>query len=342
MAVDDDLSADLLPMAQDPIFEALRTELQAGLQRYFETADLILRPCGVILQPPAEKAFSLAKNFFSMLFLYSYRRAGIPHSRRLLYAATLQCLRGMVTGCDNLLDDEYKPTLETDIPAGGHRFRSVVDIMVSDRVLFQILLDAARRGEFALDRVPLASTASMQTMTRSGIEEAGEEGGVTDILLPEEILRTVHHFKTGILFQCPWDIPRVIETIDEAHLPPLLEGLYHIGMGCQIMDDMVDMAVDVRSRKHNYLASLIHHGSDADERERLAAVLSSDAHAAAEGLHMERFPNAARQARQTAHGLLTRGFAGLFAEEHQALLPRAIHFLEHRIGVDPSGSGTVP
>ena len=98
MAVDDDLSADLLPMAQDPIFEALRTELQAGLQRYFETADLILRPCGVILQPPAEKAFSLAKNFFSILFLYSYQRAGIPHSRRLLYAATLQCLRGMVTG----------------------------------------------------------------------------------------------------------------------------------------------------------------------------------------------------------------------------------------------------
>jgi len=242
----------------------------------------------------------------------------------------------MVTGCDNLLDDEYKPTLQTDIPATGHRFRSVVDIMVSDRVLFQILLEAARRGEFALDQVPLATAASMETMTRSGIEEAGEEGGVADILLPGEILSTVHHYKTGILFQCPWDIPLAIETIDQAQLSPLLEGLYHIGMGCQIMDDMVDMAVDVRARKHNYMVSLIHHGANASEKEQLTAVMSSGAGAVPEALRMDRFPDAARQARQTAQRLLTRGFEGLFARDHQVLLPQAIHFLEQRIGVDHS------
>ena len=65
MAINDDLSADLLAMAQAPAFEALLTELRSGLQRYWETADLILRPCGVTLQPPAETAFSFAKNFFS-------------------------------------------------------------------------------------------------------------------------------------------------------------------------------------------------------------------------------------------------------------------------------------
>ncbi len=277
-----------------------------------------------------------------MLFLYSYQRAGIPQDRRLVYAAILQCLRGMVTGCDNLLDDEYKPTLETDLPARGHRFRSVVDIMVSDRVLFQILLQAARRGEIALEQVPLAAAASMQTMTRSGIEEAGEEGGVTDILAPDAILRTVHHFKTGLLFQCPWDIPRTIETTDDGHLSPLLEGLYLIGMGCQIMDDMVDMAIDVRVRKHNYLVSLIHHGESADESAQLADAMASEADALAGALHMGRFPTAARQARQTAHWLLTRGFDLLFAREHQALTPHAIHFLEQRIGVEHSGCGTPP
>ena len=342
MSCNDDLSAALHPMAQTPAFETLLAELQVGLRRYWERADQILRTCGVTLQPYTATAFSLAKNFFSILFLYSYQRAGIPSDRRRVYAAILPCLRGMVTGCDNLLDDEYKPTLETDLPARGHRFRSVVDIMVSDRVLFQILLQAVRRGEIALEQVPLAATASMQTMTRSGIEEAGEEGGVSEILAPDAILQSVHHFKTGLLFQCPWDIPRAIEPMDETHLSPLLEGLHQIGMGCQIMDDMVDMAIDVRARKHNYMVSLIHHGARTDESAQLADAMASEAHLVSDALHMGRFPTAARQARQTARRLLTRGFGLLFAREHQALSPHAIRFLEQRIGVEPSGCGTPP
>jgi len=342
MAFNHDFSAELRPMAQTPAFGALLAELQSGLQLYWATAGKILRPCGVTLQPPAETAFSFAKNFFSMLFLYSYQRAGVPPERRLLYAATLQCLRGMVTGCDNLLDDEYKPTLETDLPAGGHRFRSVVDIMVSDRVLFQILLQAAGRGTIALERVPPAVTASMKTMTRSGIEEAGEEGGVADILMPDAVLRSVHHFKTGILFQCPWDIPLVIETPDDAILAPLMEGLYNIGMGCQILDDMVDMAVDVRARKHNYMVSLIHHGEDRDERARLAGAMAPDSNAVSAPLQTKSFPSAARRARQTARQRLTLGFSRLFTREHQMLTPHAIRFLEWRIGGEYPGPGAAP
>jgi len=342
MAFNDDLSAELRPMAQAPAFEVLLAELQTGLQRYWETAAQILQPCGVTLQPPAKTGLSFAKNFFSMLFLYSYQRAGVPPERRLLYAATLQCLRGMVTGCDNLLDDEYKPTLETDLPPGGHRFRSVVDIMVSDRVLFRILLQAARRGIIALKQVPLAVTASMKTMTRSGIEEAGEEGGVADILMPDAILRSVHHFKTGILFQCPWDIPLAIETPDDAILTPLLEGLYDIGMGCQILDDMVDMAVDVRARKHNYMVSLIHHGENRDERTRLAGAMALDSSAVSAALQTDHFPSATRQARQTARRLLFRGFNRLFAKEHQMLTSHAIRFLEQRIGGEYPGREAAP
>jgi geranylgeranyl pyrophosphate synthase len=277
-----------------------------------------------------------------MLFIYAYRRAEILPARRILYAATLQCLRGMVTGCDNLLDDEYKPTLDTDIPATGHRFRSVVDIMVSDRALFQILLGAARRGEIALEQVSLAATASMKTMTRSGIEEAGEEGGVDAILTPDDILHTVHHDKTGILFQCPWDIPLAVETVDEAQLTPLLKGLYHIGMGCQVMDDMVDMAADISAGKHNYLVSLIHHGENAAERAALAIAMASGQHLDGEAVHMRCFPTAAGQARQTSHQILSEGLRLLFSKAHQALVPAAIRFLEQRIGGEHSVGETVP
>ena len=333
MAIDDNMSDSIERMEQAPPFKALITELKSGLCLFWEAADRILKECGVTLKPPTEVTFSFQKNFFSLLFLYSYLKAGIPRPRRVLYAAILQCLRGMVTGCDNLLDDEYKPTLETDIPSTGYRFRSVVDIMVSDRVLFQVLMDAAARKEIACDRVLPAATASMKTMTRSGMEEAAEEAGVTAILKPEEILQSVHHYKTGILFQCPWDIPQTIDTLNQTNLTPLLEGLYRIGVGCQILDDMVDMAVDITARKHNYMVSLIHHGPSADEKDRLKRVRRSNSRVKHGELLANGFPIAAQKAVHASHWLLTEGLRALFATEHHTLVPPAIRFLEKRIGV---------
>jgi len=262
-------------MEQSPLVRTLLEELRSGLTRYLDIADGILKQGGIRLRAPDASFFSFEKNFFSLLFLYSYQRAGIPETRRILYASTIQCQRGMVTGCDNLLDDEYKTTLDTDLPATAIRFRSVIDIMVSDRVLFELLMDACRRGEIDMGQVAVASAASMKTMTQSGIQEASEEAGVEEILPPEAILKTVHHYKTGILFNCPWDIPRCLENFPESDIAPLTEGLYRIGMGCQILDDMVDFLSDLSRKRHNYLVSLIHHGPVPVEKERLGLLLAT-------------------------------------------------------------------
>jgi hypothetical protein len=175
--------------------------------------------------------------------------------------------------------------------------------------------------------------ASMTTMTRSGVEEAAEEAGITSILEPEAILQTIHHFKTGILFQCPWDIPLVIETVAEKKRAPLLEGLYRIGIGCQIMDDMVDMAGDIQARRHNYLVSLIHHGPHPAERDRLGKMMNPECSADGGAMHVSCFPEAIRQASETSDRLLTDGFGALFSSEHQALVSPAIRFLEESIGL---------
>jgi hypothetical protein len=341
MKTDDEMSACIQQMEQAPAFRQQLQELQEGLSLYWQTAGRILKTCGVTLAAPTEAFFSFRKNFFSLLFMYSYMHAGIPRPRRILYGAILQCLRGMVTGCDNLLDDEYKPILETDIPVSGHRFRSVVDIMVSDRVLFQILLKASLQQEISESQVLAASTASMKTMTRSGIEEAGEEAGISDILEPEAVLQTIHHFKTGLLFQCPWDVPLTIEAVAEKKLNPLLEGLYNIGLGCQIMDDMVDMAADIKARKHNYAVSLVHHGASQIEKEQLTKAMTS-AHRDHQGTGLiSCFPVAARQSLQKSHRFLTKGLSALFAEKDQVLVPSAIRFLGKRIGVYPLVNGMI-
>jgi hypothetical protein len=318
------------------ILEALSAEVAEGLSSYWEIAGQILGGSGIKLLSPPDGFFSLERNFFSALFIYSYYRAGIDRDRRVLYALINQCLRGMVTGCDNILDDEYKITLDTDLPVNGVRFKSVIDIMVSDRVLFNALLKAREKGVISIDDVISASSATLKALGRSGAEEASEEGGVTGILEPDDVLRTIHHLKTGVLFQCPWAVPKVLERSANEIVPEMLGALYAIGMGCQILDDMADIASNIDESRHNYIVSLIRHGADAAEREKLDAFMSKGLNLTNEEkkkLVLE-FPSARVFAVSKALSYLENGFASLFGDERKRLCGPATEFLIRRIGVE--------
>lgn len=317
----------------DP-FAMLQDELTSALSMYWSTAAHILKGSGVNLLEPPHDLFSLSKNFFSALFLYSYHRARIPRRRRILYGAINQCLRGMVTGCDNVLDDEYKKTLETDLPAQGTRFRSIIDIMVSDRVLFEILLMSREKNHLTYEQVISSSAASLRALAKSGAQESSEEGGISMILKPEEILRSVHHYKTGILFQCPWAVPSVIEESEREDVSLLLEALYRIGIGCQIMDDMVDLSRDAQERRHNYVISLIYHDADCQEQTWLEALPVSNLSSEKKSALLLEFPRARAAATKAALGYLEKGLGALFAAPHQFLVEPSIMFISKRIGVD--------
>ena len=311
----------------------LEDELAEGLALYWSTAAKILQGSGVSLLDPADGFFLLENNFFSALFLYSYHRRGIARARRILYTAINQCLRGMVTGCDNILDDEYKKTLETDLPEEGVRFRSIVDIMVSDRVLFEILFDGLQDEKLTGRQVLTASAASLRTLVQSGAQEASEEGGIQRILEPQKILQSVHHYKTGLLFQCPWAIPLIIEDFRPTTVDNLKEALYNIGMGCQIMDDMVDLTSDFHNKRHNYALALIYHDSDPAEWSRLESRLAnSNPLGQAQADLLRQFPRALTAARETARRFLNEGLRGLLDERHHFMVDAAMIFLAERIG----------
>ena len=313
-------------------FAMIEEELSSALALYWDTASRVLQGSSIRILDPPEDHSSLEKNFFSALFLYSYHRAGVPKSRRVFYATVNQCLRGMVTGCDNLLDDEYKKTLETDLPEGGVRFRSVLDIMVSDHVLFELLSRQSLAGEFEMRRALRAAHASLVAMARSGAQEASEEGGVSSVLSPDEVLSRVHHFKTGLLFQSPWAVPSVLENRRPAVVDTLMDALYRIGMGCQVMDDMVDLSRDLRLERHNYVSSLLYHQDDGPW-ERLRSRVSENGNIQPHDLMLE-FPQPFRDARKTARGLLEQGLGDLFAADHQKLVNPVIGFLSERIGAE--------
>lgn len=320
-------------------FCAIQTELTEGLALYWRTAGKILEDSGIHLVPPENRTFSLERNFFSALFLYSYFRSRIPKDRRILYAAVNQCLRGMVTGCDNLLDDEYKMTLDTDLPATGTRFRSVLDIMVSERVLFEILLARLERREIPPTVVRKAVRASLKALTRSGSQEAAEEAGVAEQRLsPAAVLATVHHFKTGLLFQCPWAVPTAIEKPLLSGIARVKNALYRIGIACQILDDMVDLAPDVRNRRHNYVASVIEWSNDEKLKQLLPVMAASES----PELYTKAFEGPLRKAYQLAADHLREALTHLFHANHQGFVESSAAFIVARIGADqmvPPGSG---
>jgi len=311
---------------------SLGEELTEALERYWSIADGILQGSSVRLNPPGPESMAIESNLFSLLFLYSYLQAGIPGSRRVFYAVVNQCLRGMVTGCDNLLDDEYKKTLDTDLPLTGTRFRSVLDIMVSDRVLFELLTDARARGELSAAQLKSASSASLHGLLTSGVEESGEEAGVNDRLAPDDVLHVVHHSKTGLLFQCPWSLPALLEDIDSDTQARTTRGLYQLGIGCQVLDDMVDLAADMRNSRHNYVASLIYHDADRVEHDSLQEWLRQQARGQDDANLLDEFPRARERAAATARSYLDTATRALFTDEHRNLARPVQAALIKRIG----------
>ena len=312
------------------IFLTLEDELKNSLRIFWEKSGRILDGSGIKLLDPPAGYYELKNNFFSALFLYSYYRAGIGSERRVLYSAINQCLRGMVTGCDNLLDEEYKLTLETSLPQNGKKFRSVLDIMVSDRVLFELSLGSFRDS----DRILTASVMSLRALIESGYQEASEEGGINKILPPDQVLETIHHFKTGILFNCPLAIPSMIEKIDEDKKESLTRALYNVGMGCQIMDDMADLERDIKTRHHNYVSSSIYHDSGRESWEELKLSILSGENTYGSADILTDFSGVKNKAIETARSYLTAGLNELFEEKHRFLVEPSIKFLSIRIGVE--------
>jgi hypothetical protein len=307
----------------------LESELRAGLEHFWQLAANLFNNSSITLKPPCDETFALSRNFFSTLFLYSYYRVGVPPERRILYVAVNQCLRGMVTGCDNILDDEYKPTLETDLPEKAHRFRSILDIMVADRVLFA-LLTAYCRAQRLPDEVPLrASAASLQALTQSGAQEASEEGGIGSRLPPDVILQKVHHYKTGVLFQATWAIPSLLEEQTAVALT-VQQALYHIGIGCQLLDDIVDLFTDMRDQRHNYVASAILHGGSSALQQDFHSRLATEE---SPRLLYAAWPDFAGRMQTLAMSTLKNGLHGLFLQKHREFITPAARFIAQRIGV---------
>jgi hypothetical protein len=105
-------------------------------------------------------------------------------------------------------------------------------------------------------------------------------------------------------------------------------------MGCQIMDDMVDLANDLQRQRHNYVASVIYHELDANHRQRLNRYGLSNPEPNKETDLLLKFPEAIAVVKNSAYKFLEEGLHSLFDPDHQFFVEPAISFLSKRIGAD--------
>ena len=283
------------------LFQKSMTVQKAVIRHFWEKAHLILEGSGIHLKPIPKSWTSLRHNYFSVLFIAIFFILEIPIQRLKLFSELNHCLRSWVTACDNLLDNELKEIVVTDLPEDAHRFKSVHTLLLTDRIFFSFLLDAVEASTLSHSEMVRLLNTSLTAISASGREEAEEEGGVGEAPPPEQILHRVHVAKTGQLFTSPLSAPLALGDIDlkTPKVSCIKEGLTAFGLGCQILDDISDLGTDLHDRKYNYLASLIHHGGNQHERDLLSKLQSGppgmDGRQQPTGLYRQ-FPGASEKA----------------------------------------------
>lgn len=225
------------------------------------------------LRPLDDKHLTVQHNLFSTLFIMAVEAAGVPAQQLPLYALVNQCLRIQVTGCDNILDDEYKSVIPFALTGSGTRFRSVLTIMSADSVLARIVLDEVASGRMDLFEGKKLLKAALAVLIPSGIEEHEEESLNKETIPSVDVILTqIHPRKTGLLFEAPVRLVEMMNIADPQRAPKVAQALGDFGVGCQILDDLKDVADDLANQKYNVVISQAFHGDHPAEQQLISTI----------------------------------------------------------------------
>ena len=267
--------------------------------------------------PLPEAQLGWRKNMFSTLFQSVYHLMEVPAPRRLLYGQLIHLFRIWVTSADNLLDGEDKDVVPLIMPGSARVMRQVVAVMAADRVLAEILNDAVATGAITAAQRDELARESLRRLLPSAAQEATEEGGIAVRPPPEEVLGVIHRLKTGLLFHLAFVGPEIVEPAAFERTARLREGLMDFGLGCQVLDDVRDLARDLLEKRHNYVLSVLAH-----EKPELLDELAARAQSVTDRLYLDvpqyALPAARRGFDLLVSGLRTLGEAGLGYDGAQA------------------------
>jgi hypothetical protein len=292
-------------------------EVHARLAPYLSSPDNTLSEYAVRPAPLPDEWLGWRKNIFSTLFQSVYHLMDVAPPRRMLYGKLIHLFRIWVTSADNLLDEEDKVVVPMDMPGSARIMRQVVAVMAADRVLAELLNDSVAQGVLTASQRDSLARESLRHLLPSAAQEATEEGGIAVRPPPEEVLNVIHRLKTGLLFNVAFVGPEIVEPVHSPRAQRLRHGLMDFGLGCQVLDDIRDMARDLLEERHNVVLSALAH-QDPAELEHLRLRAKTPADRLYLGVPKTVLPLARQGFDLLTSGLRTLGEAGLGYDGAQA------------------------
>lgn len=277
----------------------------------------------------------LQEYFFLILFRSIFSALGVAADRLGLYTELNFCIKGTITAADNLFDDQAKSLLPL-AEHSGSRFMSILQIMVFERLLRRTLDRGVAAGTVSAEQRDSIQRGLLDRMAAIGMLEGSEEGGVAEILPPDEMVDSVHRVRGGALFALAFVAPMVLEKgevgekMAAAQVP-----VAQLGTAFQIVDDLTDFEFDVGRRSHNLLVSQIHHLGSPEERAALRRFWLGESVGA--DVVEVRFRNSARAVLERAYRetrIAFRGFRDLGFWLEEGLAEDVVHAI---VGLDGVG-----
>lgn len=232
-------------------------QLHRKMEREFEKRMRALSSVSMPLRfPHLDLPFAqyFQRNFFSILMLSLFRHCGIEKQRALHYGLILHGLRGIVTAGDNILDGESKGSVHLDL-AHGHVLPNIFLILLQQGLFQQSIEELT--GDSVQTQKILAQV--MGALFAIADEESGEEGDLDEVMTPNQLLESVHHFRGGKLLELAFVVPVQLESDRRDALETQRRGIHQIGLALQILDDVTDFELDESQQNHNMLRSWIVH-----------------------------------------------------------------------------------
>lgn len=208
----------------------------------------------------------LQEYFFLILFRSIFAELGVSADRLRFYTELNFCIKGTITAADNIFDDQAK-TLLPLADRSGTRFMAILQLMSFERLLGGVLDRGEEAGVLTRAQAYEIQRGLLNRMAAIGALEGSEEGGVSEIPPPDEMVDCVHRVRGGALFALAFTAPTVLEEGEvTSKLSDAERAVAQLGTAFQIVDDLTDFEFDVSRRSHNLLVAQIHHRGSGAER----------------------------------------------------------------------------
>lgn len=200
------------------------------------------------------------RNFFSILFISIFITLQIPQKKRIDYGVIIHAIRTIVTCTDNILDKEQKGAVFLNFGLNSKVLDNVILLLLSQNILSQTVKSITKDDGTAVQIEKeildsLGSIAKGENFTNAGDLDMPPS--------PEDIIVKVHKKIGGELLRLALIAPIINETELHRQLRNIESGVLSLGIGLQMMDDVVDFEEDIKTNKTNLLASwIVHKGCD--------------------------------------------------------------------------------